>query len=195
MLKWILGGLAVLILVLGGTCWYGYKKVTEGGDTAEVAIAGPQDWVYAALVHTDSMLQWMNPETAITPAGRELAVGDTIRVSGKIGQQGNARQDMMWIVRELTPPSRIVMDMADDSTGQAIIVRHDEIARRNDSTVIMTRFSSPLMDSVRNNVADSSRFAGGMMGTVQKVMVSAMRFAAEADLARLKARVEGKPLP
>ena len=140
-------------------------------------------------------MQWMNPETAITPAGRALAIGDTIRVSGRIGDQGNARQDMMWIVRELTPPSRIVMDMADDSSGQAIIVRRDEISRRNDSTLIVTRFSSPLMDSVRNDVADSSRFAGGMMGTVQKVMVSAMRFAAEADLARLKARVEGRPLP
>lgn len=193
MLKWILGGMAILVLVLGATCWYGYKKVTEGGDTAEVAIAGSQEWVYAALVHTDSMARWMSPGTTITPAARDLAIGDTLRVTGRLGD-GTARQDMMWIVRELAPPSRIVMDLA-DSAGRALLLRHDDIIRRNDSTVVISRFSSPMMDSVRAANVDSGRFASGMVGTMQKVMTSAMRLAAETDLARLKARVEGKPVP
>ena len=87
MLKWILGGLAVLVLVLGGTCWYGYKQVTAGGDSAEVAIAGDQARVYAAMVNTDSMARWMGADVNITPAGRDLAVGDTLRTTGR----GSAR--------------------------------------------------------------------------------------------------------
>ena len=36
MLKWILGIVAFLFLAVLGTCWYGYNKLTAGGDTAFV---------------------------------------------------------------------------------------------------------------------------------------------------------------
>ena len=195
MLKWILGGLAVLILVVGGTCWYGYKKMTEGGDTAEVAIAGDQARIFAAMANTDSMALWMSEDMRITPLGRDLAVGDTLRLEGRIASQAGSRQNLLWIVREVTPPSRIVLDMADDSTKRSILVRHDELIRRNDSTIIVVKIESPIMDSARISARDSSKFASGMMGTVQKVMVGAMRLAAEADLKKLKARVEGTATP
>ncbi len=79
MVKWILGGILVLAVALGGTCWYGYKKVTEGGDTAEVVIASTRERVFASLVNTDSMMVWMD-QAEVSPPGRDLVPGDSLRI-------------------------------------------------------------------------------------------------------------------
>ena len=190
MLKWILGGLLVLAVGLGGTCWYGYKKVTAGGDTAEIAIAGSRERVFASLINTDSMSLWMSQGTIVTPRGRDLVPGDTLRIEGRIGDNTASRQDMTWIVREVAAPSLIVMSLA-DTTGHEIFVRRDELATRNDSTILVTKFASPLMDSVGTANRDSGRVASGVIGGVQKLLVSGARLAAEMELKQLKARVEG----
>lgn len=190
MLKWILGGVLLLVVVLAGTCWYGYTKATQGGDTAEVAIAASPERVFASLINPDSMVLWMSPGTTVSPRGRDLVVGDTLRYAGSIDGKLDARQEMAWVVREVVPPTRIVMDMVDDSTGHAVLTRRDEIISRNDSAVIMSRFASPMMDSMRTTVHDSSRVASGVMGGVQKLMVGALRMLSESELQRLKARVE-----
>lgn len=163
MLKWILGGLLVLAVVLGGTCWYGYNQMTEGGDTAEVVIASTQERVFASLVNTDSMAAWMET-TNISPPGRDLVPGDTLRMRGEIGTKVAGGADMQWVIRDIQAPSLIVMEMVDDSVGGAVMSRRDEISVRNDSVVVRSIFSSELMDSVRTAEADSSRVAGSVMG-------------------------------
>lgn len=189
MLKWILGGLLVLAVVLGGTCWYGYNQMTEGGDTAEVVIASTQERVFASLVNTDSMAAWMET-TNISPPGRDLVPGDTLRMRGEIGTKVAGGADMQWVIRDIQAPSLIVMEMVDDSVGGAVMSRRDEISVRNDSVVVRSIFSSELMDSVRTAEADSSRVAGSVMGGVQKLMVGGARMMTQAQLEQLKARVE-----
>lgn len=195
MLKWILGGLLVLAVALGGTCWYGYKQVTEGGDTAEVVMASTQERVFASLVNTDSMAAWMET-TKISPAGRDLVPGDTLRLrgtlrmSGQIGTKVDGMTDMQWVIRDIQAPSLIVMEMVDDSAGRAVMSRRDEISMRNDSVVVRSVFASELMDSLRTAGTDSSRVAGSVMGGVQKIMVGGARMMQQSQLEQLKARVE-----
>ena len=38
MWKWIAGGVLVVVVVLAGTCYYGYQKLTEGGGSTVVMI-------------------------------------------------------------------------------------------------------------------------------------------------------------
>ncbi len=195
MAKWILGGLLVLAVVLGGTCWYGYKQVTAGGDTAEVVMASTQERVFASLVNTDSMAAWMET-TNISPLGRDLVPGDTLRVRGtmrvrgQIGTKVDGAADMQWVIRDIQAPSLIVMEMVDDSLGRAVMSRRDEISMRNDSVVVRSIFSSELMDSVRTAEADSSKMAGSVLGGVHKLMVGGARMMTQSQLERLKARVE-----
>lgn len=189
MAKWILGGILVLAVVLGGTCWYGYKQVTAGGDTAEVVMASTQERVFASLVNTDSMAAWMET-TDISPPGRDLVPGDTLRVRGPMGTKVNGTADMRWVIRDVQSPSLIVMDMVDDSVGRAVINRRDEISMRNDSVVVRSIFSSELMDSVRTAEADSSKMAGTVLGGVHKLMVGGARMVTQTQLEKLKARVE-----
>ncbi|MBA2292977.1 MAG: hypothetical protein H0W15_11045 [Gemmatimonadales bacterium] len=195
MLKWILGGVLVLAVVLGGTCWYGYNQVIAGGDTAEVVMASTQERVFASLVNTDSMAAWMET-TDISPPGRDLVPGDTLRVRGtlrmrgEIGTKVDGAADMQWVIRDIQAPSLIVMEMVDDSVGRAVMSRRDEISVRNDSVVVRSTFSSELMDSVRTAEADSSRVAGSVIGGVQKLMVGGARMMTQAQLEQLKARVE-----
>ncbi len=97
---------------------------------------------------------------------------------------------MQWVVREVQAPSLIVMDMVDDSLGQALMTRRDEISMRNDSVVVRSMFSSALMDSMRIAESDSSKMAGTVMGGVNKLMVGGARMMSQMQLERLKARVE-----
>jgi uncharacterized protein YndB with AHSA1/START domain len=190
MLKWILGGLLVLAVVLGGTCWYGYNQMTDGGDTAEVVMASTQERVFASLVNTDSMAAWMET-TNISPPGRDLVPGDTLHVRfGRTGSTVDGTADIQWVIRDIQAPSLIVMEMVADSVGRAVMSRRDEISVRNDSVVVRSIFSSELMDSVRTAEADSSRVAGSVMGGVQKLMVGGARMMTQAQLEQLKARVE-----
>ncbi|MEO5825380.1 MAG: hypothetical protein ABIR59_05785 [Gemmatimonadales bacterium] len=195
MAKWILGSILVLAVVLGGTCWYGYKQVTEGGDTAEVVMASTQERVFASLVNTDSMAAWMET-TKISPVSRDLVPGDTLRVRGtmnvrgQIGTKVNGDAYMQWVIRDIQAPSLIIMEMVDDSLGRAVMSRRDEISMRNDSVVVRSTFSSELMDSVRTAEADSSKMAGSVLGGVRKLMVGGARLLTQSQLERLKARVE-----
>ena len=49
MWKWIHGGLAVLVVVLAGTCYYGYKQLTDGGDSITITIDATPERVFASI--------------------------------------------------------------------------------------------------------------------------------------------------
>lgn len=196
MLKWIGGGLLVLVALAASFTWYGYKKVTAGGNSADVAMVASAEHVFAALTDTDSMALWMPAGTTITPrGGGALATGDTLHVSGRIGDAPGSNRDMTWTVGTVSAPHLVVFEMRDDSLHKVFATRRDSVFRRGDSTVVRTTFESPMMDSVRTSARDSSQVAGAIMGGTSKLMLGAFRLSAELELKQLKAHVEGTGRP
>jgi len=192
MLKWILGAVALLALILFGMCWYGYNQLTKGGDTAQVAIMTTPDRVWAYLTIPDSIRSWQDSSVTMTISGDStLAVGDTVMLEETSTRSGNQpRHRMLWIVTRMTEPQAITWAARDDSTGMVILRRTDSLAAFADSVVVISRFEAPLTDSLRqgdSTGALAERFLTG----ASKLATAAMRTMAESELARLKARLEG----
>lgn len=198
MWKWILGILAVLILVVVGGAYFGYKKMTAAGDTLTMTIAGSPERVFASLATPDSMAAWVASAKVMRPIGKGmLVVGDTLVLDDPGRQIGGSRQNMDWVVREISAPTLLVLEMRPD-TGKVkstLMMRRDSLVAKGDSTTIISTFSTPFMDSVGTVTKDSSRMGGAIVAGASKVMVGALRLVYESDLVRLKARIEGKPTP
>lgn len=199
MLKWILGILAVIILVVAGTCFYGYKQLTGGGGSVTITMAGTPERIFAAIATPDSMVLWMQSSQIEGPLGKGmLAPGDTLRMRQPAveGDTTVARTAFNgdWVVREVVAPTLLVMEMVSDSAGQhhVVLARRDSLAVAGDSTTLVTTFSSPMFDSLTTTVRDSSKVGSSMLSGASKLMLGAMRLATEAELKLLKARVEGK---
>lgn len=199
MIKWILGILAVIILVVAGTCFYGYKQITGGGNSATVTMAGTPERIFAALATADSMAIWMTDSKIEGPFGKGLlAPGDTLR------SRGSAKSDSManvntsfngdWIVREVNAPTLLVMEMVSDSAGirRVVLVRRDSLAAMGDSTTVTSTFSSPLLESLSEAARDTSKVGSSMLSSANKVMIGAIRLGTQGELEVLKRRVEGK---
>ena len=199
MIKWILGILALIILAVAGTCFYGYKQLTGGGNSASVTMAGTPERIFAALATADSMALWMTDSKIEGPFGKGLlAVGDTLRSRSAAKPDSvtavNSSFDSDWIVREVNAPTLLVMEMVSDSAGvrKVILVRRDSLAAMGDSTMVVTTFSSPLFDSLATTVRDSSKAGSSMLAGANKIMLGAMRMGTQGELEVLKKRVEGK---
>lgn len=198
MLKWILGIMALIVLVVAGTCFYGYKKLTGGGGTVTITMAGTPERIFAALATPDSMVLWMSTSTIESPLGKGLlAAGDTLRIrqpAAKGDSTMGATFNGDWVVREVNAPTLLVMEMVEDSAGtrRVVLTRRDSLAAVGDSTTLVTTFSSPLLDSLSTSVRDSSKVGSSVLSGASKLMLGAMRLGAESELRLLKARVEGK---
>jgi uncharacterized protein YndB with AHSA1/START domain len=192
MLKWILGAVAALVLILGGTCWYSYKQFTKGGDTAQVTIASSPERVWRYLTIPDSIQAWQDSAVTVTASGDSaLAVGDTIRLAGAV-RRGNreSTRTLIWVVTRMVEPTVIAWAARDDSTGMALLQRTDSLAAIGDSVLVTSRFVAPLTDSLRQ--ADSAGpLAERFLTGASKLATAAMRTMAERELGRLKARLEG----
>lgn len=198
MWKWILGILAVLIIVVVGGAYFGYKKVTAAGDTLTMTIAGSPERIFASLATPDSMASWVASAKVMRPIGKGILVaGDTLVLDDPGRQVGGSRQNMDWVVREISAPVLLVLVMRPD-TGRVRsdqLVRRDSLVAKGDSTTIISVFSTPFMDSVGTANKDSSKMGGAIVAGASKVMVGALRLVHESDLIRLKARIEGKATP
>ena len=198
MWKWIGGGLAVLALILASTCYYGYKQMTAAGGTLTMTIGGSPERVFASLATPDSMAAWVASAKVTRPIGKGMLVaGDTLVLDDPGRRIGGSRQNMDWVVREIVAPYLLVLEMRPDTgkVNSTLMLRRDSLVAKGDSTMLVTTFSTPFMDSVGTATADSSRMGGAIVAGASKVMVGALRLVHEADLKRLKARVEGKTLP
>ena len=81
MWKWMLGILAVILIVVAGTCFYGYKQLTGGGNSVSITMAGTPERIFAAIATPDSMALWMTASQIEGPFGKGLlAAGDTLRL-------------------------------------------------------------------------------------------------------------------
>jgi uncharacterized protein YndB with AHSA1/START domain len=196
-LRWILIGIGLIALAVTGTCFYGYKKLTGGGDTVIVTMAGTPERVFATLATPDSMALWMTTSRLESPTGGALlAVGDTLRFRS-ITIQGDSSGTTVtgdWIVREVNAPTLLVTEMRSDSGARTgvVLMRRDSLVAVGDSTTIFTTYSTPLFDSVSTTVRDSSKVGSTILGGATKMMVGVLRMTTEEEYKGLKKRVEGQ---
>lgn len=195
MWKWIVGALLVLVVALAATCYIGYRRLTGGGDSATVAVAAPADRVWASLADPDSMSIWMAAGSAVTASRHGIvAAGDTLHVRSTAG--GSRQQNFTWTVSEVTPGRLLVLQMRSNASGQVFANRRDSLVAAGDSTLVVSTIGSPMIDSIRVERGDSGgKLGGAVLDFSSKLLVSAFRLQSEHDLRRLKARLEGKPMP
>jgi hypothetical protein len=195
MWKWIVGVLLVVIILIGGTCYRTFKMVTSGGGTASVTVAGNAEHVFAALSNADSMQAWMSAGMMVTPLGRgPLKVGDSIQIARRgIGSDSSiGATAKIWVVREITPPTRIIFDAVGFTSVGAPYVeatRRDSVVAMGDSTMVFSSFTDVKLPNGMAAGADS-----GMSGVAQKLLLGTKRIEAEGTLRMLKNHFE-KPKP
>lgn len=190
MLKWIAGIALGLVLLVIGTCWYGYNKITGGGDTATVHVAASAERGWAYISDPDSMAIWYEATATISPRGRgSLLVGDTLRVR-TTGTTPGSTQETAWIVATVDAPRRITYITPGDSTTP-ILRREDAILPAAGDSVEIT--SRVILPDFSSQVGDSAgRGAERMLEATGKIMTAAMRMAEQQRLERLKKHLEGE---
>jgi hypothetical protein len=194
MWKWILGTIAVIVIGLATTCYIGLKKVTGGGDSAQVTIKGRPERVFALLTDRDSVLAWRTGVTDITPVlKRAFQSGDTIRITSALGSDSARTRTQLWVVREVHAPALIVLDAVQfNSAGVPHVVntRRDSLVAAGDSTrVIATLSMSPTFLSAQTG-GEPRGGAQAIGGLAEKLMLGTARMMAESELQQLKRYVE-----
>ncbi len=185
MWKWIGGCLLVAIVFVVAAMWWGFQSVQSSlmpDGSASVVIAGSPSRIFASLARGDSVSTWMAQGNTVTTTRRGPFVpGDTLRV--EMGSGTIASQSITWQVMEVVPDKLIAWRMRND-TSERVVVRRDSISAEGDSTRVVSRLVSPLIEQG----ADSSSAALGLTG---KLMMSMFRMQSKLELVNLKARIEG----
>lgn len=187
MLKWILIGCGVIAIAFLGTCFWGYRQITAGGPTASVMLLATPDRAWSWISSPDSLqLVADTGQTVMASGSGMLAVGDSLTVRSSTAVSTGASPDIVWVVTTVEAPRVRAFTARADSGKPGSLVRIDSVAPMGDSVRISRTF---VVGSLRGTSGDSIGKVGGvMMGSAAKVMVGAMRFVAQADLDRLKAR-------
>ena len=192
MLKWIIGVLLVLVAAVVGTCWVGYVKLTEGGNTTAVTIATTPERAWAYLADPDSLVRWQDSTGGVrvwSDSAAGLALGDSMWIGRLQETTGDVRRDMAWVVTRLVPNSVVAWAAIDDSSGVAFMHRTDSLTVLGDSVEVRITYQATLFDSLRTSDSVGG-LTGRLLGGTSAVMVSAMRLSSEGHLARLKALLE-----
>lgn len=190
MWRWILGIFAAIVLLLVGTCWFGYRKIAGGGNTATVTVAASPELVWSYFTEPDSILVRQDSNsTVVISSDSTLQVGDSIRMEGSAGSTSSS---MIWVLDRIEAPRLLEWVARDDSLGYEIVRRTDSLVAQGDSVRIVSVFRSPLLDSART--ADSvSGIGSALMGGIGNIATGGMRLVGEHELKQLKARIEGTP--
>lgn len=195
MLKWIGGGCLVLVLLIAGGLYFGYRKVSNMASeepTRTIVVGANVDRVFALLSDADSLRFWMAEGRGVSTTRRGmLKRGDTLRLD--MPGQPPGRQGGVWVVGEVTPGKTFVLELRHDSTGMVMTTRSYALEQRGDSTAVSSTVMVPMLDTIRARVADSGRAASGAMSVATNLMVGMLRMQARLELDMIKARVEGRP--
>lgn len=191
MLKWIL--IVILgVVVLGiGTCYVGYKKLTEGGDTAVVTIATDVDRAWRYLSDADSMAVWQDETVRVWQSSDSagLAVGDSMW-NGRVRESGDGvTRDMDWSLVRMNAPTVLEWRSVDDSSGVTIMERVDSITTVGDSVRITIAFKAPMFTEMGQSDSVGG-LTGKLLGSAGNFMAAAMRSTVEQHLIQLKALLE-----
>ncbi len=196
MSKWMTGCLLVL-LVLAGMVWWGYRRMAAfapGNGPLSVGIKAPPDRVFASLANGDSIVTWMAQGNVVTVKRHgPLVVGDSLRVQMR-SMPGLPQRSLIWTVSEVVPNKLLELEMRADTSRKVMAIRRDTLVEAGDSTLVMSSVSSPMMDSVQRTPGDTGS-KGLMLDMTSRLLISSFRMEAKLELLRLKARVEGRPMP
>jgi uncharacterized protein YndB with AHSA1/START domain len=191
MLKWILGCLGLGLVIVAVAVWFGYQKVktfADAGPASTVIIAAPPERIFASMADADSMPDWRSEGLGIRASHKGiLRVGDTLETQAARASSRRASR-IIWIVSDVTPNVLLATDAKNDS-GVVMFTRRDSLWKFGDSTMVVTTFAAPGIDSLRARNGDKVA-AGGM---VAKLLVAGLRLASEQELTRLKTRIEALP--
>jgi hypothetical protein len=188
MLKWILGIIVALALLIGGSCYFGYRELTSEGPTASVNLAGvtpEQAWSY--LTVPDSMQTWRDSTTRLTTSrDSALTLGDTVRLTS-VGRS-NRSSDLTWVLHRIEPYRVIEWVSASNEQDGNRLHRLDSLVPTGDSLRLSSTFLAPSMDSMA--AADSiGKMGRGLLSSAGKMLVGVMRLMAQDDLERLKQHI------
>lgn len=197
MLKWLGGCLVVVIIVVVGGGYWAFKTMRESLEpdgSARIAIAGTPQRVFAALANADSIAKWMSQGTNITISRPgPLVPGSRIRISMR-SRTGIPQQPMEWIVRQIVPDQLLVRELITDK-GQRVALQRDSLSAKGDSTVVVSRVASPMIDSIivarQKKTGDS---ASGYSGVTGDIMLSMFQIQSKLELQALKSHIEGTPI-
>ncbi len=198
MWKWLGGCLIVLVLLIAAGSWWGYQAMKNNlspDGTERIVIAGTPARVFAALANGDSVLQWMAEGNTVTTSRHgPLMVGDSLRV-GLRRTIGMPQRPMIWQVMEIVPNQVLALRLMTDTSQRVVAIRRDSLAAVGDSTSIVSRVVSPLLDSLKNaHATPSPKASDGIIGLTSDLMIGAFRMQSKLDLLRLKAHIENSPL-
>jgi uncharacterized protein YndB with AHSA1/START domain len=199
MVKWLVGCAAVAIVVGVTVIWFGYKKFREftgAGPTTSVVINAPPARVFAALANVDSMKVWRQAVALSSTRQGMLRLGDTLRTQQRMPND-TANRVSLEVVSALVPDRLLVLETQGDATTGSLLVRRDSLVAEGDSTRVFSTYSMPATDSARARL-DTSQPAQRerrMLDMASSLVVSVARLQAGMELRRLKARIEGSPMP
>jgi uncharacterized protein YndB with AHSA1/START domain len=196
MSKWMTGCLLAL-LVLAGMVWWGYRRMAAfapGNGPLSVGIKAPPARVFASLANGDSIVTWMAQGNVVTVKRHgPLVVGDSLRVQMR-SMPGLPQRSLIWTVSEVIPNKLLELEMRADTSRKVMGIRRDSLVEAGDSTLVLSNVSSPMMDSVQRTPGDTGS-KGLMLDMTSRLLISSFRMEAKLELLRLKARIEGRPMP
>jgi hypothetical protein len=195
MWKW-LGGCLILVAVLVAIAMiWGYRMLKESlapDGSAIVTIGAPATRVFASIAHGDSAATWMAQGSTVLPSRHgPLVPGDTLRIETQT-RIAAARQTMTWRVKEIVPNQLRVLELLSDSTHGVLATRRDSLAAVGDSTRVVTKILSSMIDSVKAGQKKTTGKSRDGLGPVPPDFLLAMfRIESKLELERLKGRIEG----
>jgi uncharacterized protein YndB with AHSA1/START domain len=167
-LKWIVGIILALVLLVAGSCWFTYRRLASEGNVASVTVAATPDHIWQLLTVPDSLRTWYDTASVLsTSTDSALQVGDTLRLRSR-GESAAERDAFQLVLRRADAPTLLVWEMVSDSAGPGAVLlrRTDSIVPMGDSVRIVSVMATPSIDSVSDSLGSFGRrlvSAGGRM--------------------------------
>ena len=191
MWKWLGGCLVVVAVLVTGAMIWGYRAIKDSlapDGSATVTIGAPPARVFASIAHGDSAATWMAEGSTVLPSRHgPLVPGDTLRIELK-SRFPVPQQAMIWRVKEVARDTLLVLELVSDSTHGVIATRRDSIYAVGDSTRVVTRILSPMLDSMGRGESKAKRAGRGGFGP--DFLLSMFRMQSKLELMRLKGRID-----
>ena len=192
MWKWLGGCLIVVLVLVIAATWWGYRAMqdTLGPDgTVSITIGASPQRVFASLADGDSLATWMAQGNTVRTARRgALMEGDSIHIAMSRSIPGAPSQGMTWSVKRIVPETLIQLDIHPDTRGTVVFSRLDSLVTTGDSTTIISRIHSPMLDS--QSVKRPGQKASDAPGLSADLLLSMLRLQAKLELQQLKLRLE-----
>lgn len=199
MAKWLVGCLALAVVVIGSVVWFGVRKFREftgAGPTTSITIDAPARRVFASLANVDSMPIWRQVVSVSSSRKGMLRVGDTLRTQMRMPTDSVDRVTFD-VVSELVPDRLLVLETVGDNANNRgiLMIRRDSLVSAGDSTQLFTTFSMPATSAELARLDTSRSRERRVLDMMTTLAVSVARLQAGMEHRKLKARIEGTPMP